>query len=319
MLRKIFAVGSGVTALLFLGLAFMEAKAETPQAAPESVSEAAPGAAREHDRVTIFGTVWGMTLAQDGSGFYNELAADLLDGMESTAHYQLMPYRRAKARFLDSESSCIYPSAIGVLTAGEHVQDASTLVETNPLFRARTHIFARRGEHAPSNLADLKGRTIAVPSGSVMQMVLADTGADVISVFDETDKARMLLTARVDYITAMLPDAVLVFDALSEPLPAFDNELVFLESNIGFVCHRSPATEAFVEALNSRAKTLAANRDYQVRLEDAGIWHVPARPGHGAIDEHNLNDIAPAAGGSVARAHPRPTGLGSGKAGNTNY
>ena len=312
VLRKIFAVGSGVTALLFLGLAFMEAKAETPRAA----AEAAPGTERGHDRVSIFGTVWGMTLAQDGSGFYNELAADLLGGMDRETQYQLMPYRRAKARFLDSEGSCIYPSAIGLLIAGEHVRDASTLIETVPLFRARTHIFARRGERAPSSLADLKGRTIAVQSGSVMQMMLAGTGADVISVFDETDKARMLLTARVDYITAMLPDAVLVFDALREPLPAFDNELSFLESNIGFVCHKSPATEAFVAALNDRVKTLAATRDYQVRLENAGIWHVPEGS---KIEDHKLNDIAPSAGSSVARAHPRPTGLGTGKANNTNY
>lgn len=269
--------------------------------------------------ITIFATVWGLTLAQDGSGFYNELAVDLLAGMErpgdATVSYQLMPYRRAKSRFVSGNGSCIYPSATGVLVSGGQIADASLLVESLPLFRARTHLFARRGETAPKSLDDLKGKTVAVPSGSVMQVLLKDTGADIISVFDETDKARMLLTSRVDYITAMLPDAVLVFDRLGEPLPAFDNDLTFLESNIGFVCHRTAAAEAFVARLNARIKALAHDRAYQNRLEDAGIWHVPEG------DENTpagLNDIEPSAGadsaaGHVAEAHPRPTGLGRGR------
>ena len=140
----------------------------------------------------------------------------------------------------------------------------------------------------------------------------------------------MLLTSRVDYITAMLPDAVLVFDELGEPLPAFNTELVFLESNIGFVCHRTPETETFVEAMNARITQLANNRAYQVRLERAGIWSVPDReedkprslkgiaPAAGKRAPLAQGDGAPESGGpgsgdsddGVAEAHPRPTGLG---------
>jgi hypothetical protein len=327
----IFAAGSGVTALLFLCLAFLEARADSVSDQLPAAQQLAPAvsepshasspeqSAQQQENITIFGTVWGLTLAQDGSGFYNELAADLLDGMDAAdggaISYQLMPYRRAKSRFIHGNGACIYPSAVGVLVSGGQVGDAASLIESTPLFRARTHLFARRGERAPGGLDDLKGKTVAVPSGSVMQVLLKDTGAEIISVFDETDKARMLLTSRVDYITAMLPDAVLVFDRLGEPLPAFDNDLTFLESNIGFVCHRTPATEAFIARLNKRIGTLANDRAYQNRLEDAGIWHVPEVVGGGPA---HLNAIEPAAGdGSagerVAEAHPRPTGLGQGR------
>lgn len=243
----------------------------------------------------IFGTVWGMTLAQDGSGFYNEIAADLLDGAGAGVAYQLMPYRRAKARFLDGNGACIYPSAVDVIMAGGFKGDASSLVESAPLFETRTHIFARRGERAPTTLADLRGKTVAVPSGSVMRNILEAAGAELINVFDETDKARMLLTARVDYMTAMLPDAVLVFDALGEPLPAFDTDLVFLQNTIGVVCHRTPQTEAFIRQLNGRISALAGSRAYQTRLEEAGIWH-PQETGQDSA-------------AVVARAHPRATGL----------
>jgi ABC-type amino acid transport substrate-binding protein len=331
LLRKIFAAGSGVTALVFLCLAFLEARADSVSDRSSAGQPLAPGVSApshasspeqtltHHEDITIFGTVWGLTLAQDGSGFYNELAADLLDGLDEAdsgaVSYQLMPYRRAKSRFTQGNGACIYPSAVGVLVSGGQIGDEASLIESKPLFRARTHLFARRGERAPTGLDDLNGKTVAVPSGSVMQVLLKDTGAEIISVFDETDKARMLLTSRVDYITAMLPDAVLVFDRLGEPLPAFDNDLTFLESNIGFVCHRTAATETFMARLNKRIETLANDRAYQHRLEDAGIWHVPETGGN---DPVSLNAIEPAAGERstgerVAEAHPRPTGLGRGR------
>ncbi|WP_262689828.1 substrate-binding periplasmic protein [Kordiimonas aestuarii] len=304
-MRKLFAAGSGVTALVFLFLTFVEARAENPAA---QAREATAG-------TTIFGTVWGYTLAQDGSGFYNDVVHDLMDDFPLKASYQLMPYRRAKSRFLAHDSACLYPSAVAILTAGQHVESTPDLIETRPLFTTRTHIFARRGEKPPRVLADLKGKTVAVPSGSVMHAVLAGTGAELIAVHDETDKARMLLTARVDYITAMLPDAVLVFDALQEPLPTFDERLRFLETGIGIVCHRTPETQTFIKAMDQRITEMNANPAYQTRLERAGIWH---DAGESNGDEISLNDIAPAAGrgagrvAKVAHVHAMPTGLGHG-------
>lgn len=249
---------------------------DTKQASAQALS-ATQGAGRfagtsGGEKKVVFATVWGQTLAQDGTGFYNELAGTLLQPAGADVSYQLMPYKRARARFLDHAGSCLYPSNIDVLMAGGHIDDRDDFVATAPLFTARTHVFSRGGEAPPRTMADLSGKTVAVPSGSVMQQLLKGSGATILSVHDEVDKAHMLLSGRVDYMTAMLPDAVLVFAAMGKPLPEFDPGMPFLEAGISLVCHRSEDNMAFVNALDARIGDMNADPSYRARLFDAGIW-----------------------------------------------
>lgn len=292
LLRKLFVAGSGVTALLFLYLTYHEAQAteegaaQARAAAYHQIRSSDPSGERKK---TVFATVWGQTLAQDGTGFYNELADTLLRRERAGVSYQLMPYKRAKARFLDRGGSCLYPSAINVLEAGGHIENRDEYVETVPLFTTKTHLFSRAGEAPPRAMGELYGKTVAVPSGSVMLNVLKGSGAKLISVHDEADKAQMLLTGRVDYMTAMLPDAVLVFGSLGKPLPEFDAAMPFLEAGVSLVCHRTRENVAFIESLNLRIGELNADPSYRAKLFEAGIWQEEAFASE-------MNAVMPAAG-----------------------
>ncbi len=305
LLRKLFVAGSGATALFFLYLTYHEAQATEQNSGPGAVQARAdayhqigPSTASGREKRVVFATVWGQTLAQDGTGFYNELADALLRDEKAGVSYQLMPYKRAKARFLDRAGACLYPSAIDVLDAGGHISDRDDFVETAPLFTTKTHLFSRAGDPPPRAMGELYGKTVAVPSGSVMQNVLRGSGATLISVHDEADKAQMLLTGRVDYMTAMLPDAVLVFAAMGQPLPEFDPAMPFLEAGVSLVCHRSEENVVFIHALNSRIRDMNADPGYRAKLFEAGIWHEEAfagemnavRPASGAIEALRLRE-----------------------------
>lgn len=251
---------------------------------------------------TVYGTVWGQTLAQDGSGFYNDIATDMFEDGEGAVDYRLMPYRRARSRFLNSQSACLYPSARSILDAGGHTRADQSILESEPLFAASVHLFAGAGEQVPSSLKDLAGRTVAVPSGSVALRLLKGTGAKLIAANDEADKAQMLLTGRVELMSGMLPNEHIVFSHMGARLPAYDRDFALLDAGVSVVCHDTPANRAFIERLNARVAVLHQDRLFQAKLAAAGLMEAPLAD---AADAAALNAIAPAAGGRTVRfVHP---------------
>ncbi len=287
VLRKFFVVGSGIASIMLLLLAAASVQARDKQSAEVEVSRAA----------TVYGTVWGQTLAQDGTGFYNEVFNEIAAIPDGAANYKLMPYRRARAQFLADKSACLYPSARAVLASGGH-HGGDGLVETEAVFMAQEHLFTAAGVEPPRSLADLKGKTVAVPTGSVMFKLLAGTGARLISVNDETAKAQMLITGRVDIMSGMLPNEHLIFQSLDTRMASYDRDFTLIDAGVGVVCHDTEANRAFVEKVNRRIVELQASADFQGRLASAGIMETPYV---GAAD---LNDIAPAAGSKLRFVHP---------------
>ena len=283
VLRKLFVAGSGVAALVFLLLAAGVSRAE---------DEAKTGS---EGRI-VYATVWGQTLAQDGTGFYNQIADSLLVQEKAGISYQLMPYKRARATFLAGKTGCLYPSSISVLSAGGFAPEPEAFIQTHALFHARTHLFARKGATPPASLDDIKGKSVALPSGSVMFSLLAGSGANLITVNDETDKAQMLITGRVDLMSGMMPDTSIVFNDLGSALPAYDQKLAFLDVGVALVCYSSPENQAFVDRLNGQIETLNTDTGYVSRLMQAGV--MPDVVAASALDA-----ISPAAGGS----EPVPT------------
>jgi len=287
VLRKFFVVASGIVSIAFLLLAATSVQAndnpfdnlETPEPA------------------VVFGTVWGQTLAQDGTGFYNDVFRDLVSAGDGAVDYKLMPYRRARSQFLVGQTACLYPSARSVLTTGGH-DSGQKLIETNALFTAAEHLFAPAGTAPPASLADLKGKTVAVPTGSIMTRLLKDAGARLISVHDETAKAQMLITGRVDMMSGMLPNEHLIFKSLDTRMASYDRDFSLIEAGVAIVCHDTSANRAFIAQLNERIDMLQADAAFQDLLASAGLKQAPYA---GAAD---LNNIAPAAGAKLRFAHP---------------
>jgi ABC-type amino acid transport substrate-binding protein len=286
VLRKFFVVGSGIVSIVLLLLA-----ATGIQAADRQFPDL------ETSKATVYGTVWGQTLAQDGTGFYNDIFNDLAALPEKAVDYKLMPYRRARAQFLADKSACLYPSARAVLLSGGH-DVGLDLIETDAVFMAQEHLFAAAGVTPPKSLADLDGKTVAVPTGSVMLKLLAGTGAQLISVNDETAKAQMLITGRVDMMSGMLPNEHLIFQSLDTRMASYDRNFLLIDAGVGVVCHNTAANQAFIRQVNDRITELQASAAFQDRLAAAGVAETPYA---GAAD---LNDIVPAAGSKLRFVHP---------------
>ena len=285
--------------------------------------------------VHIYSTAWGMTLAEDGSGFYNDLAALFLSGLDTPYNYDIRPYRRAKALFLRDNSSCLYPSNIELLQDGGEIASADSFIDTSGLLQVKVYIFSPQGTKPPASIADVSQKLVAYAMGSripfflkeanadfiavanesdkargeiasadsfidtsgllqvkvyifspqgtkppasiadVSQKLVAyamgsripfflkEANADFIAVANESDKARMLLTGRVDMMTAAMPDAQFVFNALGQPLPAFDPSYELNDTQVRITCHNTPTTRAFIDAFNERATTVLESGELQ--------------------------------------------------------
>jgi len=245
---------------------------------------------------TVFATAWGETLSQDGGGFYNEIADDVLSLTAATESYQIRPYRRAKVSFFSNSDSCLYPSSLSALAQAGQIDDVGKFVESDGLFIARTHLFARAGDTPPKNLSDLFGKSVAYPNGSVARGVLAGHGARLISVNDEQDKAEMLNSGRVDIITGMIPDTAIVFGKMGGKMPVYEPSFALYEVPVTFVCHRTPGNEAFIISVNEALKALSGDDTYIARMTAATIAQeklAKASGGPLAADMTVVTEMAP--------------------------
>lgn len=219
--------------------------------------------------VQIFGTGWGRTLAADGTGFYNDLVTLTLDGLPVS--YTVSPYRRAKAVFLRGNPGCLYPSNIPLLIAGGEIDSSEGYIDTDGFLTVKVFVFSRPGTAPPASIHDIDHRSVAYAMGSRVPYFLKDANADFIAVADETDKARMLLSGRVDLISAALPDAKFVFDELGQPLPPFDPTYKLNDTLVRITCHDTPENRAFVQAFNNQLGDLRKTGALAALFEQAGL------------------------------------------------
>lgn len=222
-------------------------------------------------RTHVYATDWGLTLKADGTGFYNDLAQLLFSPEIGAVDYEILPYRRAKRHFFDEAGACFYPSSIEYLTATGDMESAPDFIESGSMLRNRIHLFAAPGKPAPRSKEDVNGKRVAYAMGSKIPYALPDTTALFIAVADEVDKAEMLLTGRVDIISAALPDVKFVFESLGADMAPYDPDFVIAGSGIGVVCHNTPENAFFLTQLNRRRATLVRSGKFSQFLEERGL------------------------------------------------
>ena len=229
-----------------------------------ALSPHAPASSQEPENA-IFGNGWGMTLALDGTGFYNDVLHRVLDMSKTDKPYQPLPYKRAKTEFAKNVESCLYPARIEHLLRGQEIENAQDYVETVPLVFVESHFFSRPGTAPLTALSELDGKMVAYPNGSALPTVFEEYGAIFVPTTDETTKARMLLAGRVDHMSGSLPDNIFVFKSLGEELPPYNPELALIRIGVGVVCHKTLENEAFVNTVNATLSK-PANRAELVAL-----------------------------------------------------
>ncbi|WP_262690102.1 hypothetical protein [Kordiimonas aestuarii] len=216
----------------------------------------------------VFATDWGLTLKSDGTGFYNDLAQLIFAPEIGAVNYEILPYRRAKRHFFEQLESCLYPSSTEYLTATGDIQANSSFIGSPSILTNKIHIFAPHGSPAPTRFEDINGKRVAYAMGSRIPYALKGTTALFIAVADEVDKAEMLLSGRVDLITAAMPDVKFVFDSLGVETAPYDPDLVIAGSGIGVVCHNTPENELFLSRVTERLTALKKNGRLATFLRD---------------------------------------------------
>ncbi|TNE60874.1 MAG: hypothetical protein EP335_17705 [Alphaproteobacteria bacterium] len=234
-------------ALLAAGAALWGAQAATAQDSAAGDAADTPVGQRA---VHVLATDWGMTLKSDGTGFYNDLARFVIQKADMGANYEVQPYRRAKARFFREPASCLYPSNLNVLSDGQEIETREGLIESDAIIRVRVFMFSPPGTTPPAKMEDINDRIVAYALGSSLPQFLKGTHADFIAVTDEVAKAQMLLSGRVDLMSAAMPDLKFVMDKLGTHVPPFNPDFPLNDTYIGVVCHDTPANRAFIGRLN---------------------------------------------------------------------
>ncbi|WP_286830521.1 MULTISPECIES: hypothetical protein [Kordiimonas] len=224
-----------------------------------------------HNAGKIYATAWGMTLAEDGAGFYNDLARLVLGTLDGAPQYDIVPYRRANRIFAQDESSCHYPSTLNYMAATGIVDDTSDLIESYFMIRSVAHIFSRYDTPPVSRKSGVSEKVIAYPMGAEVPKLLDGFGASFIPVNDEKGKAELLISGRVELMIAYMPDVLFVFRELGKPLPPYDPTFTINDDNIAIVCHRTPGNEAMLARVNARIATLRESGALAAFLSENGI------------------------------------------------
>jgi ABC-type amino acid transport substrate-binding protein len=231
----------------------------------------AASAAEQQPENAIFGNGWGMTLALDGTGFYNDVIHQVLASGAVQKPYLPLPYKRAKTEFAKTGGSCLYPARIEHLRRGGEIGSATDYVETLPLVLVESHIFSRPGMPPLTSLDELAGRLVAYPNGSALPTAFGKYGATFVPTTDETTKARMLIAGRVDHMSGSLPDNFFVFKALGEDLPPYNPEMALIRIGVGVVCHKTAENEALVEMVNAALAKPESRAALEAIFRDAGL------------------------------------------------
>lgn len=224
----------------------------------------------------IHATGWGITLAADGSGFYNDFAAFLLNDPALHADYRVSPYKRALRAFLDDRHSCVYPKSIAVIRRTHMTRGGDTLIESDAMLLSPVRVFSAPDTPVISSNKDLAELRLAYALGSKVPESIGRDDIRFIPVADEVDKAKLLYTGTVDAVVANMPDAFFVFDSLGRDLPRYDPAYSpVAEPNIRVVCHDTPQNQIFISALNARIKAVVSSGEAGDFISRAGL--MPAR------------------------------------------
>jgi hypothetical protein len=218
----------------------------------------------------VYATAWGLTLSTDGGGFYNDLGRYILLGLN--IGYDIEPYRRAMRRFYEEQSSCIYPKSILGLIRTKDIDNSVGFIQSIPIQKTFVAVFTPPGSPAVRGPQELAGKRVAYAMGAKVPEYLGADGAFFIAVANEVDKARMLLTGRVDVMVGNLPDAGLVYSHLGSALPPYDPSYrPFPAASSRVVCHDTPGNRAFMDQLNRRLRSLHSSGDLKRFYEGYGL------------------------------------------------
>ena len=207
-------------------------------------------------------TDYGVALQdQDDNGFYAEIRSSLFNsvGIENEVH--ILPFKRAQVAFTNNDVDCFWPMDIDLLKSliGSDVE----LIQSVSMFDSSQHLFTRNGEPAIANINEVNGKHIAISIGSNLQPKLEQAGAEVSLVQLQDNKASMLDGKRVDAVGGWAPENLITWKLSGIKPPNYDKNFKLNSSGNSVVCHDTPETNAFIDALDAAIPLFKSSDEFK--------------------------------------------------------
>lgn len=181
----------------------------------------------------------------DGSGFYGDLAAEVLAHSRSSARVSVLPFKRALQNFFAGKADCIWGLDEAFLR--QFRDHPEPLVESALVLDSWQFLFQLPGQRRIRDLGDLKGKTVGVLNGANTIALFRSNRARVVELPNQETKVRMLLSGRIEVIGGWMPDLYITINRMGLAPEKIKPVLRLSKSGVKFVCHRQTKNLDFLE------------------------------------------------------------------------
>jgi ABC-type amino acid transport substrate-binding protein len=215
-----------------------------------------PGSAgaQQPDTVKLYLNYLPHRLTETSGKQYDLLLDVALSGKLAQVPRGAAPLNRARALFLGDTGSCLFPTNIMGLDAGDQT---ATLIASHPVDIVSLRVYTTTNGASFTSLSDFDPYRVGYIEGSGSIHGLADA-EKFYPIPSEEQLIEMLSLGRLDAFLGHHPDTALALEELGKPdaLRVSPITLHNIRLPISFVCHDNEQGRAFVAAINIRISDL---------------------------------------------------------------
>ncbi|GLX87152.1 hypothetical protein tloyanaT_34050 [Thalassotalea loyana] len=190
-------------------------------------------------------------IAYEHDGALDLLMYDVSKASGIEHYYNVLSFARARRSFIRKEIGCILPAA-----SIPKLLTIRKTIHSLPLVRKQFYLYTLTTDQVISNLNDMDNKVIGVVKNALpsYKRLLGQRHIKVVEVSNFKTMLEMLNKGRLD---AIIHDEASIETLLSQPQRNslhFDASLDLLYDDIRITCHKSEATELYIDNINYAIK-----------------------------------------------------------------
>ena len=211
----------------------------------------------------VYGYDLDFRLQPNGEGHYHQFLA-ALEERGVAIDLDIVSLQRGLRYMEEEATACNFPATINAIIRSYPAFADIPLIAGDPVDHISLRVFTRPGEPVVSDMAELKGRRVALWNGLDPEAFLGGSGALVESTPNESVRVRMLTAGRLDVIIGFMPDVLLVAEAQGMPVPHYAESLaLYLDEGATIVCRDTAANREQLAAFNVALDSLKRSGELQ--------------------------------------------------------
>ncbi|MCH8532849.1 MAG: transporter substrate-binding domain-containing protein [Saccharospirillum sp.] len=211
----------------------------------------------------VYGYDLDFRLQPNGEGHYHQFLAAIGE-QGVVVDLDIVSLQRG-LRYMEEEAdACNFPATINAIMQSYPAFADIPLIAGEPVDHISLRVFTRPGEPVVSDMAELKGRRVALWNGLDPEALLRGAGALVEPTPNESVRVRMLAAGRMDVIIGFMPDVLLVAEAQGIPVPHYAESLaLYLDEGATIVCRDTASNREQLAAFNVALNALKRSGELQ--------------------------------------------------------